>query len=270
MWKSTVYRQGFCFNSSASCCTSRQAVNERCDAVVVSGDIGESPSVEGLLREMESVLRKPIYFVLGNHDFYNGSVAQTRARVGSLVRQSENLVYLTQEGVVELTPSTALVGHDGWADARLGDYERSQVQLSDFALIEELAPHNEHGIMDKPGTRQVMEALAKEAADHFAKVLPEAVSRYRNVVAVTHVPPFREAAWHQGKPSSDDFLPYFASKIVGDVMLGVMRAHPNGKLLVLCGHTHGEGELEVLDNLHVWTGGADYGRPKIQRILTVE
>ena len=32
-----------------------------------------------------------------------------------------------------------LVGHDGWADARLGDYERSQVQLNDFVLIEELA-----------------------------------------------------------------------------------------------------------------------------------
>ena len=208
---------------------------------------------------MESVLRKPIYFVLGNHDFYNGSVAQTRARVGSLVRESENLVYLAQEGVVELTPSTALVGHDGWADARLGDYERSLVQINDLVLIEELARYNKYALPDRLGVRRAMERLAKEAADHFANVLPEAVSRYRDVLAVTHVPPFREAAWYQGKPSGDDFLPYFASKVIGDVMLGVMRSHPSAKLLVLCGHTHGEGELDVLDNFHVWTGGADYG-----------
>jgi 3',5'-cyclic-AMP phosphodiesterase len=158
--------------------------------------------------------------VLGNHDFYNGSVAQTRTRVGSLVRQSEFLVYLTQEGVIELTPSTALVGHDGWADARLGDYERSLVQINDLVLIEELARYNKYALPDRLGVRRAMESLAKEAADHFAKVLPNDVSRYRDVLAVTHVPPFREAAWYQGKPSSDDFLPYFASKIVGDVMLG--------------------------------------------------
>ena len=31
-------------------------------------------------------------------------------------------------------------------------------------------------------------------------------------------PPFREAAWHDGKISSDDYLPYFACKVIGDVM----------------------------------------------------
>jgi hypothetical protein len=112
--------------------------------------------------------------------------------------------------------------------------------------------------------------LAQEAADHFAKVLPEAVERYREVLAVTHVPPFREAAWYQGHTSDDNHLPHFACKVVGDVLLEVMRAHPTAKLLVLCGHTHSGGELQVLDNIHVSTGRADYGSPEIQRILTVE
>jgi predicted phosphohydrolase len=245
-------------------------IDGRCDAVLLSGDIGESQSVCRFLREMESALRKPIYFVLGNHDFYHGSIARTRAEVGELARRSDFLVYLNQEGVVELTPSTALVGHDGWADARLGNFYRSQVRLNDFILIEELARYTKGGFLDKLGLQETLESLAQEAAEHFVKVLPEAAGRYREVLAVTHVPPFREAAWYQGKPSSDDFLPYFASKIVGDVMRDVMRSHPNSKLLVLCGHTHGEGEVEVLDNLHVWTGGAEYGSPKIQRMITVE
>ena len=56
---------------------------ERCDAVVVSGDIGESPDITHLLEEMEDALQKSIYFVLGNHDFYKGSIARTRDRVGT-------------------------------------------------------------------------------------------------------------------------------------------------------------------------------------------
>ena len=51
---------------------------------------------------------------------------------------SQKMVYLSQAGVVELTPSTALVGHDGWADARLGDFDHSDVVLNDYVLIDEL------------------------------------------------------------------------------------------------------------------------------------
>lgn len=58
-------------------------------------------------------------------------------------------------------------------------------------------------------------------------------------------------------------------KAVGDAMVGVMRSHPNGKLLVLCGHTHGRGQASVLDNLYVWTGGAHYGSPEIQEIIDI-
>ena len=167
---------------------------------------------------------------LGNHDFYNGSVVETRARVGSLVRQSENLVYLTQEGVVELTPSTARSAMTA-GPTLAGPLRTFEVQLSDFVLIEELARYNKCGFLDKRGLRRAMESLAAGGGRPSCQALPDAVSRYREVIAVTHVPPFREAAWHQGKPSGDDFLPYFASKIVGDVMLGVMRSHPNAKLL---------------------------------------
>ena len=101
-------------------------------------------------------------------------------------------------------------------------------------------------------------------------MLEAAASKYPNVIAVTHVPPFREAAWYRGKTSAEDFLPYFASKIVGDLMVKAMQAHPKSNLLVLCGHTHGGGELQVADSLRVLTGKARYGKPAIQRVLDVE
>jgi hypothetical protein len=45
-------------------------------------------------------------------------------------------VYLSQSGIVELTSDTALVGHDSWADGRLGDLDHSEVILNDFLLID--------------------------------------------------------------------------------------------------------------------------------------
>jgi hypothetical protein len=39
---------------------------------------------------------------------------------------------------------------------------------------------------------------------------------------------------------------------------------------VLCGHTHGGGEILVAENLRVVTGPAEYGKPEIQQIMDVE
>ena len=173
------------------------SVRDRADAVAISGDIAESRDVCHYLRSIEEIVQKPIYFVLGNHDFYRGSIPQVRRMVTGLASESRNLKYLTAMQVVELTPSTAIIGHDGWADARFGDYRRSNVILSDHPLIAEIARWFDGSRLDKDNLLRTMTALADEAAGHFATVLEEAASKYPNVIAVTHVPPFREAAWYQ-------------------------------------------------------------------------
>ena len=85
-----------------------------------------------------------------------------------------------------------------------------------------------------------------------------------------HVPPFRESCWHEGRVSDDEYLPHFSCKAVGEVLLRCMRARPDRKLTVLCGHTHGRGSVDMLPNLSVVTGGADYGRPAVQAVWDVE
>jgi 3',5'-cyclic-AMP phosphodiesterase len=51
------------------------------DCFAISGDIGEARSVQRYLRLLENSLQRPIYFVLGNHDFYGGSIASVREGV---------------------------------------------------------------------------------------------------------------------------------------------------------------------------------------------
>ncbi len=231
------------------------------DRVLISGDIGEAPNIELYLESLVAELRRPIAFVLGNHDFYRSSIRQVRERIAQLCRRTVGLDYLTQCEPLELTPDTALVGHDGWADARAGDYERSQVMLSDYRLIAELAG------LTKPARRLMLQALGDEAARHIRRVLPAAAARYPHVVLLTHVPPLREACWHDGRISDDDWAPHFTCRAMGEAILEVMRDHPGTRLTVLCGHTHGAGETQPLDNVRILTGGAEYGRPRVTDVL---
>ena len=173
------------------------------------------------------------------------------------------MVYLTQTGVVALTEETGLVGHDGWADGRLGDYARSEVLLNDYLLIEELSGLNMDDRLER------LHALGDEAAAHFRALLPEALGRFRRLIVLTHVPPFREACWHRGRGSDDEWLPHFSCRAVGEVLAAAMVAHPECEMTVLCGHTHSPGEVHILPNIRVLTGGAEYGRPQLQRVLAV-
>jgi hypothetical protein len=48
-----------------------------------------------------------------------------------------------------------------------------------------------------------------------------------------------------------------------------MKKHLGKQMTVICGHTHGAGEAQILPNLRVLTGGAEYGNPVKQRVLEV-
>jgi len=230
------------------------------DGVVVGGDTALAASVGRLLKRMGRVVGKPLWFVLGNHDFYGGSIAAVR-ETATEVSRGGRVVWLGAAGVVELSPRTALVGHDGWGDARLGNAARTPVLLNDFLVIAELAG------LDRVGLTARLQRLGDEAAAHMARILPAALDSYEHAVVVTHVPPFRDACWHHGSYSDDDWLPYFTCKAMGDVLLAEAARRTDRRITVLCGHTHSGGECRPLPNLRVVTGAAEYGHPVIQRPL---
>jgi len=236
---------------------------ESVDCFFISGDIGEADSIIDYLKRAASFLNRPVYFVMGNHDYYSGSIKNVRSMVSELVRTSDNLVWMNRVEYISLTDETVLVGHDSWADGRLGDYFGSTVELNDFYLIDELR------LANKTERIKAMKELADEAAKHFIKVLPQALKNHRRIILLTHVSPFKEACWHQGQTSGDDWLPFFSCQVVGDVLRDVMEQHPSCEMTVYCGHTHSSGQCEVLPNFKVITGGAEYGAPQIQKFIEI-
>jgi Icc protein len=231
------------------------------DVFLISGDIGEALELSRYLQLLATHLPQPVYFVLGNHDFYYGSIDQVRREVDVLAQSTPNLTYLSTAAVIELTPTVGLVGHDGWADLQHGDFARSSVWMNDYNLIFDLMGKKKIGLWPS------MIRLGEEAAAHLGRVLPVALERYPHVYVVTHVPPFKEACWHEGRISDDEWLPHFTCKAVGDMLLEIAGTHPQNQITVLCGHTHGQGEAQILPNLRVHTGGAEYGQPRIQAIF---
>jgi Icc protein len=231
------------------------------DGVVITGDIADGRTLIAHLEAMAGWLDRPLWFVLGNHDFYHASIAGVRAAAREVTARHPRLRWLPAAGVIRLADGVALVGHDGWGDARLGDFAGTRVMLNDFRLIDELSG------LPRGVLRARLGQLGDEAAAALHPLLAEALTWARHIIVATHVPPFREACWHEGAISSDDWLPFFTCAAVGTVLQQTMQSRPDVQMTVLCGHTHGAGVADLLPNLRVLTGGTDYGAPSIQQLL---
>ncbi len=242
----------------------RELGDSPADALMLTGDISDAPNLIADLRRLEDAVRRPIYFVLGNHDFYGGSIVGVRSAVMQLCAENKNLHYLTCADPFELAPGVGLIGDDGWADARLGDYERSFVMMNDYRLIAELAG------MTKANRWPKLKALGDLAAGEIRRLLPLALERFAEVLVATHVPPVREACWHEGQISDDEWAPHFTCKAIGDALLEIVPQFPDRQVTVYCGHTHSPGVTRPLPNLTIHTGGSKYGEPRVQKLIPLQ
>jgi len=231
--------------------------------LVVCGDIAEGPLFGHWLDDMaEAMAPLPIAFVLGNHDAYYDSIPAARTRARHVAQSHKGLHWLGGEGVLPLTEHTALVGVDGWADARYGNPHawfgmRDYAEIADFVGLRRTECHAR------------MRQLGDEAAARLRELLDEALPRFDEVVVVTHVPPFAEAARFDGGPADETALPHFTCKAVGEALLSMAMLYPDKCITVLCGHTHERAEVQVWKNLLVRVAHAQYGQPELQPVLEV-
>ncbi len=237
---------------------------QKLDGLFITGDVSTALKIEAHLQLFENLYQSPVYFVLGNHDYYGGSIEAVREMVEKICYKSKWLHWLPMSGVVALGKETCLIGHDGWADGRFGDYATSNVLLNDYSKI--------HNFVRAGGVGRLalLNSLGDQAADYFRDILPKVLKQYEQIIVLTHIPPFKESCWHEGEISADDWLPHFSCKAAGDVFVNFMEGSPNKQMTVLCGHTHSSGKCRILPNLEVKTGGAKYGSPMIQEVVGVE
>ena len=234
------------------------------DAILIGGDISNGVNSLLTIRKLFKKFKIPIYYVLGNHDYYYGSIKEIRSLSGKSAEENDAIYYLTKSGVCSLTEKTALIGHDGWSDARAGDFLNSTIMLHDYLLIDELKD------LTAQERKDVLGKLGTEAAEHIRDTLRQAFKTHKKVIVLTHTPPFRESCLYDGKVCDENWAPHFVCQALGDTLLEEAANFPDKQIMVLCGHSHHKADQKPLNNLRVLTGHSDLGSPSIQGIIELD
>jgi predicted phosphohydrolase len=242
--------------------------DKRAEGVILTGDISLSPLLENHLIALEARLNVPVYFVLGNHDFWDGGFDETRTKVTRLANASRFLKYMGSLPYLSLTPSTIVVGHDGWYDARNGIID-SSIMMNDWSHIAEFS----RAVSPKGVDLDVIIETSRQQALFSATKMMNGIKngirqqRPERVVVLTHVPPFAEL--HENVRAGAASLPWYTSKTTGDMLISAARAYPEVQFEVFCGHSHTRVDRQVAQNMFCHVGGAEYGNPGIQGVIDV-
>jgi predicted phosphohydrolase len=233
------------------------------DGLLIGGDISSYDSLAGHLALLASTIDIPIYFVLGNHDAYGGSIHDSKRVAREACRHQPRLNFLEDSGVVHLSKTVCLAGVGGWADARAGDFLISPKLLNDYFLVRELI------YLPDRIARDVLRELGDRSADRLREILAGVPGRCRELVVLVHVPPWKDVCWYGGKISDDRWLPHYTCVAVGEAIEEFAVCHPDTSVLVLCGHTHGGGEVRISGNVLCKTGPATYGAPEVKEVIEI-
>ena len=242
----------------------QQVQDNRADGLVICGDVAEGPFLAQALQRLAADMPVPVWFVLGNHDYYGAGFWKTRRMVISACKRGDSVQWLSRIGVVRLSHTTALIGDDGWYDLRAGNLKPDFVagSLEDFAWNPDLCH------VDNAALAPLIQRLADRSTLRLQRKLRQAIqSGYRRVVLATHVPPYLQVCRHRDKPTSHEQLPIFCNTGLGRMLAHEMAAQPMLQLTVLCGHTHTSAEVQVLPNVQVLVGAAEYGYPRLTGVL---
>jgi predicted phosphohydrolase len=235
-------------------CLLRRIRNTESDVVIATGDISDALNLRrhlGLLAE--ACYPRPLYFLLGNHDYYGGDFDGVASDVQSLCGAIGNLHHLDGSDVIQLSDKIGLLGHGGWADARAGDGMETTVQSRDGGSIKNFVGLNHSQMLDR------MRSMGVTSAQRIRRIFPLALTRYHHVIVATHVPPFYNAVLHHNNPADRKHLPHFCNLSMGVMLFGIMRYFPHRDATVLAGHSHGSCARRITRNLSIRVGASRVG-----------
>lgn len=232
------------------------------DCFFITGDISNARSLTDHLGVIAAACRpRHIFFTTGNHDYYGGSIARVGADIDSVCAEILNLHHLDGRQIIPLNRNTCLIGHRGWADSRAGYGDRTCLSSPDHRAIHDFRRLTREQALHR------MQELGRESAAFIRQILPLALTRYRQVIMLTHTPPFAKAVRYNGAPCGPIHLPHFTNVAAGLAIRGIARAFPKRRITILAGHTHSSSVTHIDANICVRVAQARTGRPSLQEVL---
>lgn len=212
------------------------------DGLIITGDVSNGLWLESDLRYLAEHHPKPIYFVLGNHDYYWRYMGSVQNDVARLCKEYSNLVWLTNNDPQALAPGVSLVGHEGWFDANCGDRDMT------WWAFDRLLNFDFWRIGDHVDQIYQWRQMAIASADSIEKKIEKALENSQLVYVATHFPPWKEASRAEGKLLEKLWYAYNTNVELG-VRLEKIAEKTSSQIIVLAGHTHMACNLSVTKNL---------------------
>ncbi len=218
------------------------------DGICITGDIGENGKSISFIKKLSKTTNIPIYFVLGNHDFYGFRIDEFQTEVHLTFINDSNIFYLNSYDHIPLSDCTAIIGIDNWYDLSKGDFFASTVTPKDFNEI--LTFSN----LSKEKIFSFIQNYSHKLVDQLSKKLTNIFADFSKAILLTHVPPFREVCLYNNIVADENWAPFFAHGYLGDFLTTFMAKNPDKSLTVLSGHTHHVANYSPACNLNIKVG----------------
>jgi len=234
--------------------------NAKADMLLLGGDTANARVFSRMLGKIEDVFLGTVVLVAGNHDYYHTSISDFREKLARIHRNGAIIFEPgCQSSPLQISEGVYLCGSGGWGDASAGYADAAGMSLNDENLITELKTANLTGVLRK---------LGMESAKHLEKQLSAVPEDASCVIVLTHVPPWPEASWHEGRNSDAMALPRFCWQAGGRVISLAAEKMPQTRFIVLSGHTHSDG-IWKKGNITCHTAGSAYGRIDHSGMITL-
>ena len=228
----------------------------------LTGDIATGRDVDVWLQRIQCETQLPVYFVLGNHDYYYSSFVEVDQSIETLSCEQEGLFWMDRQEPIWLSSRDVLIGVGGWGDAKTGDFLSTPIRINDHRLIAELSD------IPRPKLKQLLQERGAFMAENIASKISQCKTA-STIWVLTHVPPFPEACWYQGRFGDSSWTPDFVCASVGSVLQHVATQLSSTNIRVLCGHGHHRGYVQMAPNLVVYTAMAEYSKPAVETFWSI-
>ena len=224
---------------------------EKPDGVFLTGDISNGSNTINDLKYLARNVEVPIYFVLGNHDYFYNSIDGMNDKIRLLCKEYPNLIWMTESNPIALNNEVSIIGTEGWYDAMVGDPKYIKYTFDWFMIS---------NIRKLPSMKDRIEAFRK-LADVSCNIIEKQLNKalddgYKTIYMLTHFPPWVEATRDVGTIMEKFWLPYNTNLRLGKLIESIMKDRNKINLFILCGHSHCPLSIRVTRNINCQVGKA--------------
>lgn len=219
----------------------------KAEGLIISGDISLGTKLERNLKTLSDAIQIPIYYVLGNHDYWYSSFEEIDSLLDSLSLDS-GLIDLNKNSI-QINEDTILTGFTGWYDCKFGKID-PEVKMSDWIKIADYK--------DKDYIK-VSQDRSEKYLSFEDKALSFKDKNIKNQIIVTHFPPFEKLI-----KEKKEAKPFYGSSNAGQTLINVSKHYD--KVICLSGHTHNRASYHR-KNLSCYVGEACRGKPSLAGII---